>query len=383
MSQNSVSAANLQSFLKGCKYPCDKGRILFIAEQNDAPTEILDMLGKLQDQQFSGPAAVQAAAFSGEGGKGNNQQNGSYEFNGNRFGGFDPNPEQVSSKRSGKQDNDPTFQKSKERYEEEGPRTTRRPDDEPDHRLRGNETDALADSRHMRHGYDGRGRVTNPETDSRLSGQETEALYNARHMTRGYDGRGRVRKIGVGKVEQIKDDNNFEGTQRNTPKQPASQGQNNKQLLLDYLEDNSPCDLNALHDFFQANNLSGNAKQMLSELKQSGKIRLTDNGYEFGGEGDDERQSGGQGRVKHPETDGRLKQNREDGPAKGGSNERIKRMIIMFLDEHPDGAKAAEINEFCQDHGIKEPISRYLASLRGEGEIEKDEAGKYCLANEE
>jgi hypothetical protein len=59
----------------------------------------------------------------------------------------------------------------------------------------------------MAHGYDGRGRVTDEENDHRLRGNETEAIKDAREMKHGYDGRGRVRKFGPGETdESIADD---------------------------------------------------------------------------------------------------------------------------------------------------------------------------------
>jgi hypothetical protein len=68
----------------------------------------------------------------------------------------------------------------------EGGRT--RLDGGPDHRFKGNETEAIQRSRHQ--SGDGRGQVTDPETDHRLKGNETEALAAARHN--GDDGRGAV-----------------------------------------------------------------------------------------------------------------------------------------------------------------------------------------------
>lgn len=76
------------------------------------------------------------------------------------------------------------------RSENASPEATRL-DGGPDHRFKGNETEAIDDARRMRNGPDGRGEVKN-EDDGRLKGNESEALSRARHMEDGDDGRGEV-----------------------------------------------------------------------------------------------------------------------------------------------------------------------------------------------
>lgn len=341
----SVSAAAVQRYLRGLSYPTNKHKILFIAQQNDAPDEILDMLDdELEDNtKYDSPTQVQQDVFGKDDDDDEDQQRGrrdenrstqarrrqyrqdeqGWERNGERFGGDDPNPGQVSSQRRGHQDNDPSFREAERRYEREGPRTSRRNDDEPDHRTRGNETDAIADARHMRHGYDGRGRVRNPQRDHRLSGNETEELWEARHMARGYDGRGRVRKIGVGRVEEIRDDKNFEGNeaatggQRRRPEYemsreerqqrnrerlrslggnaPAPQqergrdyrGIDPRQMLLDFIEDADEGEATPekIYDFLEDNGIHEDAGRLLRDLRREGAIfRTRDGSYGVGPE---------------------------------------------------------------------------------------------------
>lgn len=113
----------------------------------------------------------------------------------------DPNPEVVSS-RSRKD----ISQREVDAYEERQQGLQDRNESDWDRRLKGHATDAIADARHMRHGYDGRGRVTDEQSDRRLSGNATRAIDDARHMKHGYDGRGRVRKFGPGNFDESIDD---------------------------------------------------------------------------------------------------------------------------------------------------------------------------------
>lgn len=105
----------------------------------------------------------------------------------------DPDPSRVSSHRRVEDDD---LGEAVDNYNRRRRELRGREESEWDRRLKGHATDAIADARHMRHGYDGRGRVRDEDTDRRLADNASPALDDARHMRHGYDGRGRVRKYG-------------------------------------------------------------------------------------------------------------------------------------------------------------------------------------------
>lgn len=55
------SPANVQKYLKGVDYPAKKRDLEQQAKKNDAPDEILQMIRKFPDQEFSGPQDVMKA----------------------------------------------------------------------------------------------------------------------------------------------------------------------------------------------------------------------------------------------------------------------------------------------------------------------------------
>lgn len=202
--RTSRSPTNLQRFLRGADYPASKDDLIQIARENDAPDEILDMLEDMPDVDFEGPTDVQEAM--GEVQWDEPEQRPAQRRETSR-GGDDPNPGRVSSHRRVPDEEIEMFRQQYEERKRLRQQAQEADDAEWDRRLKGHETDALSDARHMRHGYDTRGAVKHPETDKRLKGQETEAIKDAREMRHGYDGRGRVRKFGPGEVdESIADD---------------------------------------------------------------------------------------------------------------------------------------------------------------------------------
>lgn len=47
-----VSAAEIEKYLKGMEFPCDKSALLQQARDNQAPDEVLDLLEDFPEQQF-------------------------------------------------------------------------------------------------------------------------------------------------------------------------------------------------------------------------------------------------------------------------------------------------------------------------------------------
>jgi hypothetical protein len=166
---------NLQSYLRGVDYPATRDELLEVAEENGAPDEILDALEDLPDDEFESPIEVQeeignsAEEESDDRGRGRSSGRGSA----GRSSSSRQEEERGSSRRGSGQGRVTSSQ---------------------DRRLRGNETEELADARQMRRGDDGRGRVTDPETDRRLRqnrDEEPEERGGSRRGGAG-DGRGRV-----------------------------------------------------------------------------------------------------------------------------------------------------------------------------------------------
>lgn len=52
------SPSNIQKNLKGMKYPADKSSLINKAQENQAPSEVIDILSKFEDRQYSSPADV-------------------------------------------------------------------------------------------------------------------------------------------------------------------------------------------------------------------------------------------------------------------------------------------------------------------------------------
>ena len=58
MESNPIDA---QKHLEGISYPASKEDLAFTAESNNAPSDLVEQLRNLPDQQFSGPDDVQEA----------------------------------------------------------------------------------------------------------------------------------------------------------------------------------------------------------------------------------------------------------------------------------------------------------------------------------
>jgi hypothetical protein len=56
-----VNPIELQKHLKGADYPASKQDLIALAEDNEAPEEIVEALQAADREQFDGPDAVQAA----------------------------------------------------------------------------------------------------------------------------------------------------------------------------------------------------------------------------------------------------------------------------------------------------------------------------------
>jgi len=59
--KTAVSAAEVQKFLKGMDYPAGKKEVVSQAKKNKAPKDVLDVLNKVDDQQFNSAADVSRA----------------------------------------------------------------------------------------------------------------------------------------------------------------------------------------------------------------------------------------------------------------------------------------------------------------------------------
>lgn len=56
-----VSPIQIQKFLGGIDYPCDRNEIISTAEANGADDKVLDALSALPDRTYNGPNAVSEA----------------------------------------------------------------------------------------------------------------------------------------------------------------------------------------------------------------------------------------------------------------------------------------------------------------------------------
>jgi hypothetical protein len=60
-SMGGESPANVQKYLKGVNYPAKKRQLVEQAKKNDAPDEVIVLLQRFPDQEFSGPQDVMKA----------------------------------------------------------------------------------------------------------------------------------------------------------------------------------------------------------------------------------------------------------------------------------------------------------------------------------
>ncbi|MEU4838848.1 DUF2795 domain-containing protein [Nocardia testacea] len=58
-----VSPVQVQKYLSGVDYPCDRDGLVSTAKSNGADADVLDVLGGLPDRSFDGPDAVSKAIF--------------------------------------------------------------------------------------------------------------------------------------------------------------------------------------------------------------------------------------------------------------------------------------------------------------------------------
>lgn len=53
-----VSAAEVEKYIKGVDFPCDKDELLQCASENNAPEEVLDIMEDFPEQEFNSPVDV-------------------------------------------------------------------------------------------------------------------------------------------------------------------------------------------------------------------------------------------------------------------------------------------------------------------------------------
>lgn len=58
-----ISPVQVQKYLAGVDYPCDRDGLVTTAENNGADAEVLHALEALPDRTFDGPDAVSRAIF--------------------------------------------------------------------------------------------------------------------------------------------------------------------------------------------------------------------------------------------------------------------------------------------------------------------------------
>ncbi len=56
-----ISPVLVQKNLKGAKYPSNKNSLLEIAQRNQAPNEVIDVLNQIPSQDYDSPAQVMKA----------------------------------------------------------------------------------------------------------------------------------------------------------------------------------------------------------------------------------------------------------------------------------------------------------------------------------
>lgn len=52
------SPANIQTYLEGASYPADKAALVECARSNGAPREVMDVIERLDEQEYGGPQEV-------------------------------------------------------------------------------------------------------------------------------------------------------------------------------------------------------------------------------------------------------------------------------------------------------------------------------------
>lgn len=53
-----VSAAEVEKFIGGIEFPCDKQKLLAHAKDQGAPREVLELMDQFPDQQYGSPVDV-------------------------------------------------------------------------------------------------------------------------------------------------------------------------------------------------------------------------------------------------------------------------------------------------------------------------------------
>lgn len=56
-----VSPADIQKYLKGAEYPVSKDELVDIAQENNAPEEVISQIQDLPAEEFGGPQDVMKA----------------------------------------------------------------------------------------------------------------------------------------------------------------------------------------------------------------------------------------------------------------------------------------------------------------------------------
>jgi hypothetical protein len=59
MKENKVSAANLQSYLKGADYPAGKDALIKTCKSNKCPTNVMSFVQKLPEKDYKSPIDVE------------------------------------------------------------------------------------------------------------------------------------------------------------------------------------------------------------------------------------------------------------------------------------------------------------------------------------
>lgn len=58
---NNVSPAEVQKYLGGMSYPATKDDLMDTAEESGAPSEVMELIEKMPDQDYGGPQDVMKA----------------------------------------------------------------------------------------------------------------------------------------------------------------------------------------------------------------------------------------------------------------------------------------------------------------------------------
>lgn len=164
--QSQVSPIEVQKYLKEADYPMERDALVILAEGSQAPDEVLDLLEALPDVDFESAADVQEAFGNVYDEFQRKREKGAQE----RSQEKKPQDEkpQEGQRRSRKRE----IEDRKQQLKEETGKLTepgKTVQGAPDHRLKGQESEAIKSARHMEHGYDGRGQITNPDMDARLA----------------------------------------------------------------------------------------------------------------------------------------------------------------------------------------------------------------------